>query len=84
MSSPLFANFDPRENPPTSDMPYLQGPIITFSVELFKRTQQTLQLSPVDFEATRPANVILAEENARKESLKSPNGSLGSQALPAR
>ena len=84
MSSPLFANFDPRENPPTSDMPYLQGPIITFNVDLFKRTQQTMQLSPVDFEQTRPAHVIVAEDNARKESMKSPNGSVGGQPIPAR
>lgn len=84
MSSPLFTNFDPRENPPTNDMPYLQGPIITFNVDLFKRTQQTAQLSPVDFEQTRPAHVIVAEDNARKESLKSPNGSGGAQTIPSR
>ena len=84
MSSPLFANFDPRESPPTNDMPYFQGPIITFNAEIFKRTQQTLQLSPVDFESTRQAHLLVAEDNARKESLKSPNGSVTGQSIPVR
>lgn len=76
MSSPLLAGFDPRDNPPTADMPAFQGPFVIFEQQSFKRIgPQTLQINPTDFEATRTAHSYVAEENARKESLKSPNGS---------
>lgn len=92
MGGAIFANFDPRESPPTSDTPWLAGPTEVFdSIKFARLPTQPMSFNPLEFEATRPAHVIVAEENARKESashaLKSPNGSQQGQGqgqLPVR
>lgn len=85
MSSPLLANFDPRESPPTADTPFFHGPFIVFDQHKFQHLPpQNLSLNPADFEATRTAHSIVAEENARKDSLKSPNGSAAGQSVAVR
>jgi hypothetical protein len=59
LSGPQVSAFDPRENPPTPDTPWLRGPIVIFDYQKFQRLPpQEHSINPYDIEATRPAPLL--------------------------
>ena len=58
---------------------WIRGPFVIWDPRLFSRqkTNDDFMLDTAQVEATRPAGQILAEERAKKEAAKSPNGALG-------
>jgi hypothetical protein len=83
--------FNPRENPPTAETPWLRGTVVIFDFNKFERTQLFNQaLNPVDFEATRTVAQVLREQQAQSaedkrnqvKDLKSPSND--SHLIPSR
>lgn len=85
-------HFDPRENPPTPDTPWIRGSVVIFDFTKFERTHLAEQsLNPFDFEPTRTIAQVLREQQAQAaedkrnqvKDLKSPSTD-NSHLLPSR
>lgn len=86
-----MTGFNPRENPPSPDTPWLRGQVVIFDFNKFERTQLLDQaLNPFDFEPTRTVAQVLREQQVQAaedkrnqvKDLKSPSND--SHLLPSR
>ena len=91
ITGPAILGFNPRENPPSPDTPWLRGEVIIFDFQKFERLRLMDQaLNPLEFEPTRTVAQVLREQQAQAaedkrnqgKDLKSP--SVDSRLLPSR